>query len=140
MSVPSVLFVCVKNAGKSQMAAGLMRAAAGTTIEVHSAGTRPGIAVNDLSAAALAESGVDIRGEEPKAVDGALLNRVDRVVLLGAEAQLDVPAGVDVERWITDEPSGRGIDGLERMRLIRDDIADRVADLLDRTMSFDRDS
>ncbi|HET7742729.1 MAG TPA: low molecular weight phosphatase family protein, partial [Mycobacterium sp.] len=58
--VPSVLFVCVKNAGKSQMAAGLMRTIAGDTVEVHSAGTRPGGAINALSAAALAEGGIDI--------------------------------------------------------------------------------
>ena len=61
-SKPSVLFVCVKNGGKSQMAAGLMSKVAGDTVQVYSAGTKPGTAVNDLSAQALAEVGVDITG------------------------------------------------------------------------------
>jgi arsenate-mycothiol transferase len=60
-----VLFVCVKNAGKSQMAAGLMRRLAGDTVQVHSAGTKPGAAINDLSAQALAEVGVDITDQAP---------------------------------------------------------------------------
>ena len=70
---PSVLFVCVKNAGKSQMAAGLMRRAAGDTVDVHSAGTEPGDAVNALSAAALAEVGIDITDQTPRSIDPALL-------------------------------------------------------------------
>ncbi|MBS4100715.1 arsenate-mycothiol transferase ArsC [Tsukamurella paurometabola] len=126
---PSVLFVCVKNGGKSQMAAGLMRAVVGDVVDVHSAGTAPGAAVNRLSAASLAEVGVDITGEVPKPIDPALLATVDRVVVLGAEADLDVPDGVRFERWITDEPSERGIEGIERMRLVRDDIAARVGAL-----------
>lgn len=64
-ATPSVLFVCVKNAGKSQMAAAIMRTLAGGTVTVHSAGTRPGSAVNALSAAALDEIGIDITGETP---------------------------------------------------------------------------
>ncbi|MBS4104958.1 arsenate-mycothiol transferase ArsC, partial [Tsukamurella paurometabola] len=68
-ATPSVLFVCVKNGGKSQMAAGLMRKAAGEAVEVHSAGTKPGSAVNGLSAESLAEVGVDITGETPKPID-----------------------------------------------------------------------
>jgi arsenate-mycothiol transferase len=128
---PSVLFVCVKNGGKSQMAAGLMRRIAGDTVYVHSAGIRPGSAVNDLSAQALLEVGVDITGESPKAVDYALARGVDVVVTLGREAHLDALSGTRVENWDTDEPAERGIDGLERMRLVRDDIAGRVRQLLD---------
>lgn len=124
---PSVLFVCVKNAGKSQMAAALLRQRAGGTVDVHSAGTRPGDAVNALSAEALGEVGVDITAETPTPVDPSLLARMDRVVIVGAEAHLDVPEGLPSERWVTDEPSDRGIDGIERMRLVRDDIAARVA-------------
>jgi arsenate-mycothiol transferase len=123
---PSVLFVCVKNAGKSQMAAGLMRQLAGDAVDVHSAGTRPGDALNALSAESLAEVGVDISAEHPKPIDLDLLRRVDRVIVLGREAHLDAPEGVAVEIWATDEPSERGIDGIERMRLVRDDIARRV--------------
>ena len=123
---PSVLFVCVKNAGKSQMAAALMRRRAGSTVEVHSAGTRPGDVVNALSAAVLADVGIDITGERPKAIDPDLLAGVDVVVTLGREAVVTVPDGVRAVTWDTDEPSERGIDGIERMRLIRDDIAARV--------------
>lgn len=125
-STPSVLFVCVKNGGKSQMAAGLMRQLAGDTVIVHSAGTKPGSAVNDLSAQALLEVGVDITGEQPTLVDYELAREVDLVVTLGREVQLDPLPGTRVENWDTDEPSDRGIDGLERMRLVRDDITARV--------------
>ena len=77
MTKPSVLFVCVKNGGKSQMAAGLMRKVAGDRVEVHSAGTAPGAAINALSAQSLLEVGVDITGEHPKPIDPALLDEVD---------------------------------------------------------------
>lgn len=126
MTTPSVLFVCEKNGGKSQMAAGLMRQLAGDTVDVHSAGTAPGTAVNGLSAQALLEVGVDITAEVPTPVDYALARDVDVVVTLGREARLDPLPGTRVENWDTDEPSERGVDGLERMRLIRDDIAARV--------------
>ena len=94
---PSVLFVCVKNGGKSQMAAGLMRQLAGDTVNVYSAGTKPGSAVNDLSAQALLEVGVDITSEQPKPVDYGLARDVDLVVTLGREAQLDPLPGTRVE-------------------------------------------
>jgi arsenate-mycothiol transferase len=129
-STPSVLFVCVKNGGKSQMAAGLMRQLAGDTVTVHSAGTKPGAAVNDLSAQALLEVGVDITGEQPKLVDLELARDVDLVVTLGREAQLDALPETRLENWDTDEPSERGIDGIERMRLVRNDIDHRVRQLL----------
>jgi arsenate-mycothiol transferase len=125
-SRPSVLFVCVKNGGKSQMAAGLMRQAVGDAVTVDSAGTAPGTAVNALSAQALAEVGVDITGQTPKAVTTDLLRAADLVVVLGREARVDPVDGTRVVVWETDEPSERGIDGLERMRLVRDDIAART--------------
>lgn len=128
-ATPSVLFVCVKNGGKSQMAAGLMRAAAGDTVDVHSAGTSPGTAVNALSAEVLLEVGVDITAESPTPIDQQLLRDVDLVVTLGREARIDPDAGVRVENWDTDEPSERGIEGIDRMRLVRDDIAARVTEL-----------
>ncbi|EQM29957.1 MULTISPECIES: arsenate-mycothiol transferase ArsC [Rhodococcus erythropolis group] len=123
MSKPSVLFVCVKNGGKSQMAAGLMRKAAGDQVDVYSAGTKPGSAVNALSAETLLEVGVDISGQTPTLIDPQLVRDVDLVVTLGSEAKVDPVAGTDFENWDTDEPSERGIDGIERMRLVRDDIA-----------------
>jgi arsenate-mycothiol transferase len=129
-TTPSVLFVCVRNGGKSQLAAGLMRAAAGDRVQVHSAGTRPGTAINALSAESLRELGIDISAETPKPIDPALLSDVGLVVTLGREAYIEPVAGMRIINWDTDEPSERGIDGIERMRLVRDDIAARVNDLL----------
>jgi len=129
---PSVLFVCVKNGGKSQMAAGLMRQVAGDTVDVYSAGTMPGTAVNGLSAKSLSEVGVDISCETPKLIDPQLVRDVDVVVTLGREAHVEPVPGTRFENWDTDEPSERGIDGIERMRLVRDDIAARVDALVER--------
>ena len=129
---PRVLFVCVRNAGKSQMAAGLLAARAGDRVAVDSAGTRPGREVNPLSAASLLEVGVDITGGTPQPVTEELLRRADLVVTLGREAQLDEVAGPVFENWDVDEPSARGIEGLDRMRLIRDDITRRVEELATR--------
>ena len=132
---PSVLFVCVKNGGKSQMAAGLMRKLAGTAVEVHSAGTKPGVTINALSAESLLEVDVDVSGEHPKPIDPALLARMDYVITLGGEARVETVDGPTFENWDTDEPSERGIDGMERMRLVRDDIAIRVEALTSRLFS-----
>jgi arsenate-mycothiol transferase len=128
MSTPSVLFVCVRNGGKSQMAAGLMRKAAGDRVAVHSAGTNPGTSINALSAEVLAELGAEMDNDTPRPVDPELLRTV--VVTLGRDAVVEVPAGVELRNWDTDEPSTRGIDGIERMRLVRDDINARVHALL----------
>ena len=136
--VPSVLFVCVKNAGKSPMAAALMRQAAGDAVAVDSAGTAPGTAVNALSALVLAEGGVDITGHQPKPVTDELLRAADLIVVLGREARVEPVAGTRVVTWETDEPSDRGIDGIERMRLVRDDIATRVRDLTAPTTTIGR--
>lgn len=138
---PVVLFVCVRNGGKSQMAAALMRRLAGDAVEVHSAGTDPGAKVNALSAEAVAELGADMAGATPRAIDPDLLRRADRVVVLGAEAARTLAArgyrgesdddNADTHvTWATDEPADRGIEGMERMRLVRDDIDRRLPDLL----------
>lgn len=126
MSTSSVVFVCVKNGGKSQMAAGLMAKAAGDAVEVHSAGTKPGKAINQLSAESLAEVGVNISGETPKLLTEDMVRAADLVVTLGREAHVEEVAGTRFENWDTDQPSERGIEGMERMRLVRDDIARRV--------------
>jgi arsenate-mycothiol transferase len=125
-----VLFVCVRNGGKSQMAAGLMRKAAGDRVAVHSAGTNPGTSTNALSAEVSGEVGAEMDSDTPRPVDPELLHTVDLVVTLGRDAAVEVPAGVELRNWDTDEPSTRGIDGIERMRLIRDDIDTRVHALL----------
>ena len=123
---PSVLFVCVKNGGKSQMAAALMRQRHGDAVDVYSAGTHPGDKLNTQSVASLEEVGASVTGEHPKPIDPALLDSVQRVIILGDEAHIDQPGSAQVDRWITDEPSTRGIEGRERMALIRDDIATQV--------------
>ena len=129
----AVLFVCARNGGKSQMAAGLMRAAA-PGVAVDSAGTDPGSKLNAQSVESLAEVGVDISGGAPKPVTAELLQAADVVVTLGSEARIDPglvagAPGTVFETWETDEPSTRGIEGMQRMRLVRDDIAARVEDL-----------
>ena len=126
---PSVLFVCVKNGGKSQMAAGLMRRAAGDTVVVDSAGTAPGRAVNALSAEVLLEVGVDISDRTTQQLTDEMVAAADRVVVLGRDARVTSVSDTPVEVWDTDEPSERGIEGVERMRLVRDDIARRVEEL-----------
>ena len=129
---PAVLVVCVGNGGKSQIAAALMRRRAGDAVEVHSAGTKPKGELNALSVQSLEEVGASTSGEYPKPIDPALLARMDVVVTLGSEARVEPVDGPVFETWVTDEPSTRGIEGMERMRLVRDDIAARVAGLAER--------
>ncbi|MGV0812799.1 low molecular weight phosphatase family protein [Mycolicibacterium boenickei] len=126
MAETSVLFVCVSNAGKSVMAAGLMRQAAAPNIHISSAGTHAKTAVNALSAQALAEVGVDISDHQPTQLTEQMIDEADLVVIVGNQAHLENHPGNHIRRWDTDEPSLRGIDGIERMRLIRDDINTRV--------------
>jgi arsenate-mycothiol transferase len=125
----SVLFVCQKNGGKSQLAAALMRAAAGDGVEVLSAGTKPAAALNAQAVQSLTELGIGVGDEHPKALTAAMVAAADVVVILGSEAQVAEVAGTRFETWITDEPSERGIEGMERMRLVRDDIRTRVDEL-----------
>lgn len=128
-----ILFVCVKNSGKSQMAAGLLEKLLAeqpvTGVQVASAGTVAGTTLNADSVAALAEQGIDIAGRTPRQLTDELQRESALVVILGAEANPEQVDGPRYLTWITDEPSERGIEGIERMRLIRDDIAQRVADL-----------
>jgi len=126
---PAVLFVCSKNGGKSQLAAGLMRSIAGDAISVYSAGTKPGDSLNSQAVESLTEIGIHVSGEYPKPVTAELLDLVDAVIVLGTEAKLNPPAGKLFEVWETDEPSERGIEGMARMRLVRDDINARVRKL-----------
>lgn len=132
-TTPSVLFVCVKNGGKSQMAAALMRhraREAGIDVDVLCAGTKPGSKLNAESATSVEEVGASMAGEQPKGIEPAWLDSVDRVVIIGAEAVIENPGTAPIETWETDEPSTRGIEGAERMRLVRDDIDTRVRALL----------
>lgn len=125
----TVLFVCVKNGGKSQMASSVMRKVAGDRIKVLSGGTEPGKVLNTESVQALETRGYSTHGEFPKAIDPQSLENCTAIVVVGKEAQLDAPAGVRIERWDTVEPSHQGIEGAERMNLILDDIESRVNQL-----------
>lgn len=129
---PSVVFICVGNGGKSQMAAALARKAAGDRLEILSAGTKPGTKLNALSQQIVEEVGASFEGEFPKALTDEMIRESDRVVIIGNEAQVEPIEGMrgSIERWDTDEPSTRGIGGEERMRLIREDIQQRVDGLV----------
>jgi arsenate-mycothiol transferase len=129
---PAVLFVCVSNSGKSVMAQALMHRAAPTQITASSAGTHAKTGVNTLSAQVLAEVGIDVSDHEGTQLSDNLIRAADLVVVVGTQAHVDPIAGTPIEVWDTDEPSLRGIEGVERMRLIRDDIAARVTDLATR--------
>ena len=108
-ATPSVLFVCVHNAGKSQMAAALLRLIAGDRIDVRSAGTQPDSEIHDLSAQAIAEVGADMSTQVPTALDPAVMRAVDRVIVLGAEADVAPIPGMraPLTRWIIDDRRAR---------------------------------
>ena len=125
---PTVLFVCVSNAGKSQMAEALLRAHVGDAVAIHSAGTKPKGTPNAQSAVSVARIGASMAEATSKGIDPDLLRSADRVIILGGDAQVEPLDGMKatIERWETDEPSARGIEGDERMDLVRDDIRARV--------------
>jgi len=106
-----------------------MNQLAAGAVTVHSAGTKPGKSLNPESVESLSELGIDITGEHPKPVADEVLDAVD-VVVVGTEAKLEPRNGTRFEVWVPDEPSERGIEGMERMRLVRDDITARVQKLL----------
>lgn len=125
---PHVLFVCVKNAGKSQMAAALLRQLLHDRVNAISAGTAAGDQINPLSAQAVAEIGASMAGQVPRQLTDDLLRAADEVIVLGDDAQVSPVAGMraDIRRWAVSEPSDQGLEGLERMRLVRDDINRQV--------------
>ena len=125
---PTVLFVCVHNAGKSQMAAALMRAKAGDAVNVLSGGTHPGDELNGPARAAVVELGASMDGEFPKAITDEVFMTADRIVILGNEAKLTEVEGMrgKIETWLTPEPGAEVGDKLAQTRIIRDDIARRI--------------
>ena len=128
---PTVLFVCVHNAGKSQMAAALMRAKAGDSIRVLSGGTHPGDSLNAEANTAANELGASMDGEHPKEITDEVFMNVDRIVILGNEAKLTPIEGMrgTIETWLTPEPGPEVGDKLAQTRIVRDDIARRIDDL-----------
>ncbi|SDU83508.1 Low molecular weight phosphotyrosine protein phosphatase [Microlunatus sagamiharensis] len=124
---PSVLFVCVHNAGRSQMAAAFLTALSGGRIEVRSAGSAPADQVNPAAVAAMAEVGIDITAERPKVLTDAAVVASDVVVTMGCGDTCPFYPGKRYEDWVLDDPAGQG---LEAVRPIRDEIRRRVEDLV----------
>ena len=124
---PSVLFVCVHNAGRSQMAAGYLRQLAGEAIEVRSAGSAPGDQVNPAAVAAMAEEGIDIAAATPTLLTTESVQVSDVVITMGCGDACPIFPGKRYEDWQLDDPAGQG---LEAVRPIRDEIRRRVEDLI----------
>ncbi len=124
---PSVLFVCVHNAGRSQMAAGFLRHLAGDAVEVRSAGSLPGDRVNPAAVAAMAEVGIDISGQQPKVLTAEAVEASDVVITMGCGDACPVFPGTRYLDWELDDPAGKGV---ESVRPIRDDIERRIRGLL----------
>jgi protein-tyrosine-phosphatase len=128
MSRPSVLFVCIHNAGRSQMAAGFLSVLSGGAVDVLSAGSTPADRVNPTAVAAMAEVGIDIAGEQPKILTNEAVQASDVVVTMGCGDTCPFYPGKRYEDWELDDPAGRPI---EEVRPIRDAIRARVLTLLD---------
>ncbi|MER7446907.1 arsenate reductase ArsC [Microbacterium sp. NPDC097977] len=120
---PSVLFVCVHNAGRSQMAAGFLREIAGDRIEVRSAGSMPADRINPVAVAAMVELGIDITAEAPKVLTTEAVQASDVVITMGCGDACPFFPGTRYEDWELDDPAGQGI---ESVRPIRDDIRRRI--------------
>ena len=124
---PSVLFVCVHNAGRSQMAAAYLQAMAGDRVEVRSAGSEPADRVNPAAVEAMREDGIDITAATPKILTTEAVQESDVVITMGCGDACPFFPGKRYEDWKLDDPAGQGI---ESVRVIRDDIKKRVEDLL----------
>lgn len=126
-SKPTVLFVCVHNAGRSQMAAGFLRETAGDAVQVFSGGTAPRESVNPIAVEAMAELGIDISESIPKKLTDDSVKASDVVITMGCGDECPFYPGKRYEDWELDDPAGQGI---EAVRVIRDDIRARVQELV----------
>ena len=124
---PSVLFVCVHNAGRSQMAAGFLREFGGDRVDVFSAGSEPADTINAIAVAAMVERGIDIRSNVPAILTTDAVRQADVVITMGCGDACPIFPGKRYEDWELDDPAGRGLD---EVRLIRDDIESRITKLL----------
>jgi len=124
---PSALFVCVHNAGRSQMAAGLLSAMSGGAVEVRSAGSMPAGEINPVAVDAMLELGIDIRAERPKVLTTQAVQASDVVITMGCGDACPIFPGKRYEDWKLEDPAGQGI---ESVRPIRDEIRARVLTLL----------
>ncbi|MFM1757475.1 MAG: hypothetical protein RL193_52 [Actinomycetota bacterium] len=127
MSQPTVLFVCVHNAGRSQMAAGFMHALSAGKVRVLSAGSAPKDSINPIAIAAMSEVGIDIANNQPKVLTNEVVQESDVVITMGCGDTCPFYPGKRYEDWVLDDPAGQGI---EKVREIRDEIKKRVAALL----------
>jgi arsenate reductase len=127
MSRPTVLFVCVHNAGRSQMAAGYLQHLAGERIDVLSAGSQPADGVNPVAVAAMAEEGIDITREVPKILTDDAVRESDVVVTMGCGDECPYFPGKRYEDWVLDDPAGQELDVVRR---VRDEIRARVEGLI----------
>lgn len=127
MSTPSVLFVCVHNAGRSQMAAGFLRHLAGDRVEVRSAGSLPADEINPVAIAAMREEGIDITTETPKVLTVEAVQASDVVITMGCGDACPVFPGKRYEDWALEDPAGQDLDAV---RPIRDEIRGRIEALL----------
>ena len=128
MTKPTVLFVCVHNAGRSQMAAGYLQHLAGDRIEVLSAGSKPGKDFNPVAVQAMAEEGIDIASNQPKVLTTEAVQASDVVITMGCGDECPYFPGKRYEDWKLDDPAGQGI---EAVRPIRDDIKGRIEELIE---------
>jgi protein-tyrosine-phosphatase len=128
MSKPSVLFVCVHNAGRSQMAAAFLSHLSGGAVEVRSAGSAPADRVNPAAVQAMAEVGIDIAAEKPKILTDQAVRESDVVITMGCGDTCPFYPGKRYEDWVLDDPAGKDV---AAVRPIRDDIRRRVDALLD---------
>ena len=124
---PTVLFVCVHNAGRSQMAAGYLQHLAGGRVEVLSAGSQPADRVNPVAVAAMAEEGIDITSETPQLLTDAAVQEADVVVTMGCGDECPFYPGKRYEDWVLDDPAGQALDVV---RPIRDQIRERIERLI----------
>jgi len=124
---PSVLFVCVHNAGRSQIAAGWLRYLAGDTVEVRSAGSEPADQINPVAVEAMHEVGIDITAEQPKKLAYATVRESDVIVTMGCGDACPVFPGKRYEDWQLTDPAGQPI---EVVRRVRDEIRARVEELI----------
>lgn len=127
MSQATVLFVCVHNAGRSQMAAGFMNALSGGKVRVLSAGSAPKESINPVAIEAMAELGIDISQEVPKILTTESVQESDVVITMGCGDTCPFFPGKRYEDWVLEDPAGQGI---EQVRVIRDEIKRRVTELL----------
>ena len=123
----NVLFVCVHNAGRSQMAAGFLRELGGEGFEVLSAGSAPKDSINPVAVEAMAEVGIDIANQQPKVLTNEAVQESDVVITMGCGDACPFYPGKRYEDWVLEDPAGQGI---ESVRVIRDEIKERVLALI----------